>query len=70
MQPLPPAATPANVAEKRRLFRALHKADPSVRRAVLLLAQGSSLEQAAHDVGCHPRILRRRLEALSRSTSV
>lgn len=68
MQPLPPAA-PVDLAEKRRFFRALHGANPAVRRALLLLAQGRSLEQAAEAVGCHPRLLRRRLEALSRSTT-
>ena len=68
MQPLPPAATepshPANAAEKRRLFRALQGANPVVRRALVLLANGRSVEQAAQAVGCHPRILRRHLEAL------
>ncbi|HEY6729008.1 MAG TPA: helix-turn-helix domain-containing protein [Polyangiaceae bacterium] len=68
MQPLPPAA-PADLAEKHRFFRALHGANPAVRRALLLLSQGWSLEQAAEAVGCHPRLLRRRLEALGRATS-
>lgn len=64
MQPLPPA----DLAAKRQLFRALHAANPAVRRALVLLARGRSLEQAAQAVGCHPRILRRSLAALNRAT--
>lgn len=74
MQSLPPAAPAvspaeaAEAAEKRQFFRALHGANPVVRRALVLLANGRSLEQAAQAVGCHPRILRRRLAALACAT--
>ena len=73
MQSPPPAApadaaSSAEAAEKRQFFRALHGANPAVRRALVLLANGRSLEQAAQAVGCHPRILRRRLAALACAT--
>lgn len=72
MPSLPPrpanAAAPdsADIAEKQALFRALHGASPCVRRALVLVANGKSIEEAARGVGCHPRFLRRRLEAMAR----
>lgn len=69
LPPRPPRDAAADVALKQQLFRALHDANPSVRRALMLVANGRSIEEAAQSVGCHPRFLRRRFEALARPTS-
>ena len=50
---------------RQRLFRALHRACPTTRRALALAAAGHSLERIGELLGCHPRLLERRLETLA-----
>jgi AraC-like DNA-binding protein len=52
---------------RQRLFRALHEAEPTTRRALVLSARGWSLQRVAQQLGCHPRILQRHLERFAAS---
>lgn len=61
-----PRLTNTSKAPQQQLFRALHSASPVERRALALLARGHELNQVARAVGCHPQMLRRRLQVLAK----